>query len=169
MEPTLQNGPDGMPARPNVRLVIIDDHELLAATLAIALRMSGLDVETVAGPSAEDVVAVVRKRAPVLVLLDLDLGPPLGSGLDLIAPLMAAGGRVVMMTGVEERARLGACIEVGAVGIVSKKLGFNHLLEAVGRAVDGDETLGDVDRAGFLDDLRVHRQAFRQRVFPVAR
>ena len=122
-----------------VRLVIVDDHELLANVLAMALRHYGLDVETAAGPSAEAVVATVRRRAPALVLLDLDLGPPLGSGLDLISPMIAAGGKVVMVTAVEESARLRACLAVGAVGIVSKKSGFASLLSAVRQAIAGED------------------------------
>jgi DNA-binding NarL/FixJ family response regulator len=121
-----------------MRLVIVDDHELLATVLAMALRQDGWDVETAAGPSPEAVVATVRRWAPALVLLDLDLGPPLGSGLDLIGPLIAVGGRVVMMTAEEEPARLGACLAVGAVAIVSKRAGFEHLLAAVHQAITGD-------------------------------
>ncbi|MDQ1421819.1 MAG: hypothetical protein QOJ52_3781 [Acidimicrobiaceae bacterium] len=147
-----------MTAQTPFRLVIVDDHELLAATLSMALRLSGLDVETVAGPSTEAVVATVRRRAPVLVLLDLDLGPPLGSGLDLIPPLVECGGRVVMMTGVDDRVRLGACVEAGAAGIVSKSSGFESLLDTVHRAVDGEELLTDRDRAAFLRDLSLERQ-----------
>jgi len=128
-----------MPRATVVRLVIVDDHELLANVLAMALRHDGLDVETASGPTADAVVATVRRRAPALVLLDLDLGPPLGSGLDLICPMIAVGGKVVMMTAVEEAARLGACLAVGAVGIVSKKSGFASLLSAVRQAIAGED------------------------------
>jgi DNA-binding NarL/FixJ family response regulator len=150
------------------RLVIVDDHELLATALALSLRLVGLDVDTAAGPTAEDVVATVRRRAPALVLLDLDLGPPLGSGLDLIQPLIAAGGRVVMMTAVDDRARLGACIEVGAAGIVSKKAGFDNLVDAIRRAVDGRELLTDHYRAHLLEELRAQRQALMTQPSPLA-
>jgi DNA-binding response OmpR family regulator len=119
-----------------LRLVIVDDHELLARTLAIALRLSGLDVETVAGPTAAAVVACARVRAPALVMLDLDLGPPLGSGLDLIEPLVAVGAMVIMMTGVEEQDRLDACVEAGATAISRKKYGFDNLVSAVYRAIE---------------------------------
>src|SRR5580693_2269439 len=109
------------------RLVIVEDHELLATSLALALVHQGLEVETVSGPTVGVVVDTVRRLAPVLVLLDLNLGPPLGSGLHLVAPLVAAGGRVVMMTGEVDRARLAACVEAGAVGVVSKTVGFADL------------------------------------------
>ncbi|MDP9074736.1 MAG: response regulator, partial [Actinomycetota bacterium] len=136
------------------RLVIVEDHELMATSVAMALRLQGLKVETVAGPTVQEVVEAVARRAPVLVLLDLDLGPPLGSGLDLIGPLTAAGGRVVMMTGVAERARLGGCIEAGAVGVVAKAAGFAELVEAIRRAAAGEDLLTTHQRHMLLGDLQ---------------
>ena len=86
------------------------------------------------------------------MLLDLDLGPPLGNGLDLIRPLVDAGGRVVMVTGVADRARLGACIEAGAAGVVSKGAEFAVLMDAVQRAVDGAPLLREDERQALLDE-----------------
>lgn len=91
-------------SKPSTRLVIVEDHELLATSLALALRQWGLEAQTVDGPTADAIVETVRGLAPILVLLDLDLGPALGSGLDLIRPLVEAGGRVVMITAMVDRA-----------------------------------------------------------------
>jgi DNA-binding NarL/FixJ family response regulator len=135
------------------RLLIIEDHELLATSLAFALRQEGLEVDTVAGPS---------------VAVDLDLGPPLGSGLDLIKLLTPVGARVVMMTGVVDRARLGACIEAGAVGVVSKTAGFGMLVDAIRRAVAGQELLTTHQRHILLDELQAERQADQHRLAPFA-
>ena len=75
-------------------VVIVDGQELLASSLALVLRQEGLDVTIAGTTSAEAVVEVVRQAAPVLVLLDPDLGSRLGCGLDLIRRLVEAGGRV---------------------------------------------------------------------------
>ncbi|HET7722402.1 MAG TPA: response regulator, partial [Acidimicrobiales bacterium] len=99
-----------------MKVLIVEDHELLAGTMSMALRQQGLEVHAAAGPSATAVVDLARELAPVLVLLDLDLGSTMGSGLDLIRPLVQTGARVVMVTGVADRARLGACLEAGASG-----------------------------------------------------
>jgi DNA-binding NarL/FixJ family response regulator len=111
-------------------------------------------------------VDAARELAPVLVLLDLDLGPALGSGLDLIGPLIEAGSRVVMVTGSTDRARLGACVEAGATGVVSKALGFETLVELVRRAAEGAPLLSEGERLAFLDDLRQHQQADSERLAP---
>ena len=148
------------------RLIIVEDHELLATSLALALRAEGLEVATVGGPSVAAVIETVRNLAPALVLLDLDLGPPLGSGVNLIGPLIDAGGRVVIMTGVDERPRLGACVEAGAVGIISKTEGFAGMVAAVRRALDGEVLLTDQQRHTLLSDLSALRRADRERAAP---
>ena len=160
MPPTPEDGP------PPMRLLIVEDHELLAGTMALALRQRGLAVHTAAGPSPDAVVDTARQLAPVLVLLDLELGPPLGSGLDLIRPLTEAGARVVMVTGVTERARLGACVEAGATGLVSKAGGFEVLVETVQRAAEGTPLLRDDERQALLDEVRHSRRTDRDRLAP---
>ena len=147
------------------RVVIVDDHELLATALAVALRQRGLDIEAIAQPACDVVVDTVSRLAPVLVLLDLDLGSH-GSGLDLIQPLTRAGGRVVMMTGVDDRARLGACVEAGAVGIVNKTVGFDELVAAIRRAADGEDLLTAHQRQILMAALDDGRQADRLRAAP---
>jgi DNA-binding NarL/FixJ family response regulator len=149
-----------------MNVLIVEDHELLAGTMAMALRQQGFEVHAAAGPSSDDVVAAARRLVPVLVLLDLELGPPLGSGLDLIRPLVDAGARVVMVTGVSDRARLGACIEAGAAGVVSKGAGFTVLMDAVERAAGGLPILAEVERLALLDEARRRRRADHDRLAP---
>jgi DNA-binding NarL/FixJ family response regulator len=156
--------PDG--SEHSTRLVIVEDHELLATSLALALHQRGLEAQTVAGPTADAIIDTVRGLAPILVLLDLDLGPSLGSGLELIRPLIKAGGRVVMMTGMVERVQLAACVEAGAVGIVSKTAGFAELVDAIRRAADGESLLDPAERQALLSELRAGRRAERERLAP---
>jgi len=149
-----------------MRLLIVEDHELLAGTMAMALRQHGFEVHAAAGPSPDAVVEMARELAPVLVLLDLDLGPPLGDGHDLVRPLVDAGGQVVMVTGVTDRARLGACIEAGASGLVSKSAGFAVLVETVERAARGASLLRDDERQALLEEARARRRADQERLAP---
>ncbi len=149
-----------------MRVLIVEDHELLAGTMAMALRQQGLEVHAAAGPSAAAVVDLARKLAPVLVLLDLDLGSTLGSGLDLIRPLIETGARVVMVTGVDDRARLGACIEAGAVGVVSKATEFSVLIDTVQRAIEGAPLMRADERQALLDAARDRRRSDHDRLAP---
>jgi DNA-binding NarL/FixJ family response regulator len=149
-----------------VRLLIVEDHELLAGTLAVVLRQRGLEVHTANGPTVEAVIEAARQLEPALVLLDLDLGAGMGSGLDLVHPLSDLGTRVVMMTGIQDRARLGACVEAGAVGIVSKTAAFDQLVDTVERAAHGETVMGEPERAALLDELAAHRRADAKRLAP---
>lgn len=160
-----------MPSTPDdgdtqMKVLIVEDHELLAGTMAMALRQQGLEVHAAAGPSASAVVDLAEKLAPVLVLLDLDLGSTMGSGLDLIRPLIDTGARVVMVTGVADRARLGACIEAGAVGVVSKAAEFSVLIDAVHQAIEGAPLMGEDERRALLDAARDRRRADHDRLKP---
>jgi DNA-binding NarL/FixJ family response regulator len=165
--PAEGSGP-GEPRELN-RLLIVEDHELLSGTLALALRQRGLQVDAVTGPTAEAVVDRARQLAPVLVLLDLDLGPALGDGVDLVAPLVAAGSRVVIMSGDTSRSRLGACVEAGASGIVGKASRFENLVDTIQRAAEGAAVLGEDERQHLLADLRASRAAESRRMAPFAR
>jgi two-component system, NarL family, nitrate/nitrite response regulator NarL len=146
-------------------LLIVDDQILFATSVASLLRTVGQEVETISGPSVEAVIDMVDRLAPVLVLLDLMLGP-LGSGLDLIQPIKAAGGRVVMMTGEQDPALLGACIEAGALGVVSKMTGLGELVEAVRRAINDELVMGYHQRQVLLDAVHVARESNRRRNAP---
>ncbi|HUQ64248.1 MAG TPA: response regulator transcription factor [Acidimicrobiales bacterium] len=154
-------------ARP-LNLLIVEDHELLAGTLALALRQRGHEVETAAESSVTGIAELARRLAPVLVLLDLELGPPLGNGKDLVAPLVEVGARVLMVTGVIDRARLGECIEAGAIGVASKTAGFEALVDSVGRAARGDQILRDNERQDLLAAARLRRRADSARLAPFA-
>ncbi|HVL05600.1 MAG TPA: response regulator transcription factor [Acidimicrobiales bacterium] len=149
-----------------MKVLIVEDHELLAGTMAMALRQQGMEVHSTAGPTAAAVVELGRTLAPVLVLLDLELGASVGSGLDLIRPLTEAGARVVMVTGVTDRARLGACIEAGAVGVVSKAAEFSALIDTVHRAIRGAPLLSADERQALLEEARRRRRADRNRLAP---
>jgi two-component system nitrate/nitrite response regulator NarL len=149
-----------------MRVLIVEDHELLAGTMAMALRQQGLEVHAAAGPSPAAVVELAQKLVPVLILLDLDLGSTMGSGLDLIGPLIETGARVVMVTGVADRARLGACIEAGAVGVVSKAAEFSVLIDTVHRAIEGAPLMGEDERQALLEAARDQRRADHDRLKP---
>jgi DNA-binding NarL/FixJ family response regulator len=153
-------------AAPALSVLLVEDHQLLAGTLAMALRAEGLDVTTAAGPSPEAVVDVAGAMAPVLVLLDLDLGPPLGNGLDMIRPLIDAGATVVVVTGVTDRARLGRCLEAGASGVISKATEFERLVDAVRGAAEGRPILREAERHDLLAEARTRRRVDDERLGP---
>lgn len=150
----------------SLRLLIADGAELPACTLAMALRQKGIEALTAPRSSVRAILDLAGRLAPVLVLLDLDLGPPLGDGLPLIPRLVEAGSRVLVVTGVTDRARLGASLDAGAIGLFGKDCGFEELLQTVRRAAEGAPLLSEDERNGLLDALRHRQREDRERLAP---
>ena len=59
---------------PDPTVLIIDDHDLVATSLAMSLRMAGLQARQHAARSRAGVLAATAQLPPGVVLLDLDLG-----------------------------------------------------------------------------------------------
>lgn len=148
----------------STKLLIVEDHDLLAQSLEIALRADGFVVERVPEPGNVDVVAAVREHKPDVVLLDLDIGGAMGSSLPLIPALREEGVRIVMLTGITDRVRLAECVEAGAMGIVGKHEPIERLLDGVREAVELGSLLTAAQRDDLLAELRRQRAADRQRL-----
>lgn len=65
-------------------VLIVEDHDLLSQSVALALRAEGFDVAVVNPASQAQVIAAVQRHGSQLVLLDLDLGPGMMPGEDLV-------------------------------------------------------------------------------------
>lgn len=121
----------------DVRVVICDDHHLLAAGLAALLAMEeGIDVVAVTGSVAE-VVAAVSDLRPDVVLLDFEL--PDGTGHDATRRLLevAPDTNVVILTSFSDDDVLVGAIQAGATGFVTKHQSPTELADAVRLAATG--------------------------------
>src|SRR4051812_25265183 len=147
------------------RVVLVEDHALLAQSLGLSLRLEGFTVSVAPLTDAESVLGLVEEMSPCLALLDLELGP-MGDGIVLIPPLTNAGARVVVVTGVRDEARLAAAVGAGATGLVSKETPLRGLVETVHRAATGEELLDTATRERFSARLRQAQAAEQQRLAP---
>jgi two-component system nitrate/nitrite response regulator NarL len=128
------------PGRAETRIVIVEDHQLFAEAVDLALSVEGYDVRRVDVPTATGsagiLVANVIKQRPRVVLLDLDLGR-FGDGMNLIAPLARAHINVVVLTASEDIGRWGGCMRLGARKIVPKSGALQQALSTVRRLHQG--------------------------------
>ena len=138
------------------RIVIIEDHRLLAETVGLALEVEGHDVVVADLKDEDTLLESAAADATTLVLLDLDLGP-LGDGTNLIKGLVAGGASVLIVSGVRDRPRIAATLEAGAIGFVAKDTPFDDLLETIKKAADGRPVIDPNDRFQLLAELRSHR------------
>lgn len=147
------------------RMVIVEDHRLLAETVGLALEVEGHDVDVA---DLENELSLVGSVAPddrTLVLLDLDLGA-LGDATRLIPMFVQGQAAVLVVTGVRERVRLAAALEAGAVGYVAKDAPFDDLLDTIKRAASEQPVTDPNDRYQLLAELREHRSTERERHAP---
>jgi DNA-binding NarL/FixJ family response regulator len=150
-------------------ILVVEDHELLAQTLTVALVAEGLDARAVACSSPAQLLADVDVARPALVLLDLDLGEGLGDGTCLIEPLVARGCAVLLVTACTDPVRIAVAVEAGAAGHVHKSCPLDELLADVREVLSGRSVLPDAVLLDLMSHLRRHRLDEESRLRPFAR
>ena len=130
------SGGDARGAQRADRVVVIDDHALLAESIAMTLRQSGLDARSVSH-NVPDLVGAVRALHPDLVLLDLFLSDSPEPSMAAIVAFHADGIRVLVVTATPDAVLHARCVESGAIGVVEKSAPIERLIEAVHQARRG--------------------------------
>ncbi|HET7601494.1 MAG TPA: response regulator transcription factor [Gemmatimonadales bacterium] len=117
------------------RLIIAEDHALVAAGLRVMLEPAHEVVEIVA--NGMDVMEAVERLHPDLVLLDISL--PGRSGMDVGRDLAALTPKVpfVMLTMHADPIYADEAIALGASGFVLKTAGPEELRFAIAQALEG--------------------------------
>lgn len=130
-----------VPVRPAVRLLLVDDHEIVREGLAAVLgRQPGFEVVGQADTAA-DALEAVERVAPDLVVLDIGL-PDL-SGIELCREIKArhAEIRVVILTGSDEEDNILSAVIAGANGYLLKQSGIRDVVRAIGIVAEGGSLL----------------------------
>jgi DNA-binding NarL/FixJ family response regulator len=151
------DGGDGVTTTEPVRVLIVDDHEVLASSLAQALDVEpDLCVVGRAGTlaAAEGLIATAT---PDVLLLDHRL--PDGDGVTAIPRLRALRSRmaIVVLTASTAEHVLVAAIEAGASGFVSKSRGLPELTAAVRAAAAGEAVVSPEMLSRLLPRLQRNR------------
>ena len=124
-----------------VRVLLVDDHEVLAASLAQVLDSEPDLVAVGTASTLEQARSMIRSTAPDVLLLDHRL--PDGDGVSAIPELLALRGsmRVVVLTASAADHVLVAAIEAGAAGFVSKTRSLSEVTSAVRAAATGEAVI----------------------------
>ncbi|HZO03379.1 MAG TPA: response regulator transcription factor [Burkholderiales bacterium] len=124
-----------------IRLLIVDDHEVVRAGLRVLLgAVEGLEIVGEAGTVAEAVREAAR-LAPAVILMDLRL--PDGTGLDACREILssAPGMRILFLTSYSDEQAVMSTVLAGAAGYVLKDIGSQGLVGAIRDAAAGRPTL----------------------------
>jgi two-component system response regulator DevR len=160
---TVTDGPSGSSRQRQAatRVVIIDDHLLLADSVADTIN-SAADLAVVGvAASCADGLQLVHAVRPDVLLLDQRL--PDGRGTDLLPALLEASPatRILLVTGSEDDDVLRLAIEGGCAGFLAKGERAASLLAAVRKAAAGETVLSPADVTRLLPTLTNRRRVGR--------
>lgn len=153
-----RGGADPSPPGP-ARVLLVEDHPLLADSLRFCLAGEGYEVTAAPLDSRDAILDAAERLLPDVVLLDVDLGETIGDGATLVGPFNQLGATVIVVSGTTQAGRVGAFIEEGAAGFVPKSRSLDALVVAVADAVAQRPLMEEGERA----DLRAELAATRQR------
>jgi DNA-binding NarL/FixJ family response regulator len=141
--------PDGQP----IRVLVVDDHEVMAASLARVLEDEPDIVSVGVAATLAQARARVRSGAPDVLVLDRRL--PDGDGVDAIADLKALrpSMNVLVLTGSSSDDVLVRALQAGAAGFLSKTRSLAEVTSAVRAAAQGEASVSSEMLARLLPRL----------------
>lgn len=122
-----------------IRIVMVDDHEMVLTGLSAMLSHFPDDIEIAgAATSVEEAVRLVARELPSVLLSDIRIGRQ--SGLDLCKQIKGTHPQVhvVFLSVYEDEQYLYQALRVGASGYVLKRLDAKELIAHLRRVLDGD-------------------------------
>ncbi len=131
------------------RVFLVDDHQLFLSGVRAEL---GADVEVIGAASEVDnAIEMIRAREPDVVLVDVHM--PGGGGARVITEVLATHPdvRFLALSVSDAPEDVIATIRAGARGYVTKTIGPDELVEAVGAVAAGDAVFSP-RLAGFVLD-----------------
>ena len=133
------HAPGGRAEAGPVRVVLIDDHQMVLDGLSAMLRPHG-DRVAVVGQVTEpgEASGVVGRLKPDVVLLDVRLKS--ASGLDLCGELLrrSPATRIVFLTVYDDEQYLFQALRAGAVGFLLKRVTAAELVQHLDRVMEGE-------------------------------
>lgn len=105
-----------------MKALLVDDETLVREGLSLKLQLEDPTIEVRSCGTLEQAREEIKSFEPDLVFLDVKLGGDHEAGLKFLEEIKETGfpGRVVMLSGGNDRATVGRAIATGAVGFISK-------------------------------------------------
>ncbi|MEW9550809.1 response regulator [Nonomuraea sp. NPDC050783] len=142
-----------MPPTPPIRLVLVEDHAMVAEAIGLALgRAPGIDVVAHAGTIAAALAETARVQPDVVVL---DRLLPDGDGITVIGRLTAAApaARVLVLAGEATASMAARVVQSGGAGLLVKSSRLDELESAVREVAAGGVVFPQSLLPGVFDRL----------------
>jgi len=119
-----------------MRILVVDDHELIRAGLSDALTKNGFEIIGEASSVAQ-ALAMLNQYKPEITLVDMNLGA--SSGIDLIEQAIASksGSKFIVVTMHDDTATLETAKKAGATAFVTKSAPVESLIEVIEKIAVG--------------------------------
>jgi two-component system, NarL family, response regulator DevR len=125
----------------DLRVFLVDDHEVVRSGLRALLEASGDIVVVGEAGTVAEALGRIPSIGPHVVVLDVRL--PDGSGIEVCREIRSLRKEIacLMLTSYADDEALVAAIMAGAAGYLLKRVGSTDLVDAVRRAGDGQSLL----------------------------
>ena len=137
----------------NVRVLLVDDHDLFRTGLRNLLEERGIQIAGEAGEGA-DAVRLVRELAPEVVVMDLHM--PGMTGIEAIRQIhgFAPLTRVLVLTISDQDDDVLDAILAGACGYLLKDASVDELIRGIGAAAVGESLVSPAIAGKVLQQVR---------------
>ena len=147
-------------------VLIVDDHSLLAGSLAMVLAAEGCAVRTLKATTVEQLQLELSERPPTVVLVRIQPGPRLAGSLRLVEVASSTGTTVAVLSDSTHELLFAAAVEAGASGMVGTSELMVDTVDQILAMVKGEQLLTDHRRGELLDLFRTHRLDRDNRFMP---
>ena len=130
-----------MSASESIRVMIVDDHDMVRKGLATFLKVSA-DLELVAeARDGQEALLMCEKVQPDVVLMDLVMPEMDGMTATRVIRERWPQVQVIALTSFQEQGMVQEALQAGAIGYLLKNVSIDDLAEAIRAAQAGQSTL----------------------------
>lgn len=147
-------------------VLIVDDHSLLAGSLAMVLAAEGCAVRTLKPQSVDDLKAELTSGGPTLVLVRIQPGPRLAATLDFVEAASTYGATVAVLSDSTHSLLLAAAVAHGASGLISTSDLLVETVDQILAMIKGEQLLTPARQSELHELFVTHRSDRDNRFMP---
>lgn len=130
-----------MSEQDKIRVMIVDDHDMVRNGLSILLETCD-DLELISeASSGQEAVEIYQELRPDVVLMDLMMPEVDGVEATRRIKMISDQARIIVLTSFQDKELVRAALQAGAISYLLKNVSIDELSEAIRAAYAGKSTL----------------------------